>query len=145
MWPWRSWASRSRWDGRLSQWVVSGAWDRFFWLTKLIKLRNVQQKGKQMLGRSTNREIDASIGCFVVGNSVSVFRGTLRIGGFSWEVMNAMKFVFGPYMVCDTPETAKQITFHPNVRVKTVTKVGGSKVSGFLEFSCCFLGFSWCF
>lgn len=38
------------------------------------------------------------------------------------QVMNAMKFVFGPYMVCDTPETAKQITFHPNVRVKTVTK-----------------------
>jgi structural maintenance of chromosome 2 len=36
--------------------------------------------------------------------------------------MSAMKFVFGPYMVCDTPETAKQITFHPNVRVKTVTK-----------------------
>ena len=35
-----------------------------------------------------------------------------------------MKFVFGPYMVCDTPETAKQITFHPNVRVKTVTKEG---------------------
>ena len=41
-----------------------------------------------------------------------------------FQVMNAMKFVFGPYMVCDTPETAKQITFHPNVRVKTVTKEG---------------------
>lgn len=42
----------------------------------------------------------------------------------SWtkQVQNAMKFVFGPYMVCDTAETAKQITFHPNVRVKTVTK-----------------------
>lgn len=43
---------------------------------------------------------------------------------WSWtkQVQNAMKFVFGPYMVCDTAETAKQITFHPNVRVKTVTK-----------------------
>lgn len=48
----------------------------------------------------------------------------MEIVGFEKQVMNAMKFVFGPYMVCDTPETAKQITFHPNVRVKTVTKEG---------------------
>lgn len=38
------------------------------------------------------------------------------------QVMNAMKYVFGPFIVCDTSETAKHITFHPNVRVKTVTK-----------------------
>lgn len=48
----------------------------------------------------------------------------MEIIGCEKQVMSAMKFVFGPYMVCDTPETAKQITFHPNVRVKTVTKEG---------------------
>merc|ERR1719150_1296987 len=35
-----------------------------------------------------------------------------------------MKYVFGGFLVCDTPETAKQVTFHPNVRVRSVTKDG---------------------
>lgn len=48
----------------------------------------------------------------------------MEIIGFEREVMNAMKFVFGSSLVCDTPETAKQVTFHPNVRVRSVTKDG---------------------
>mmetsp|Transcript_32329 Transcript_32329/g.89323 ORF Transcript_32329/g.89323 Transcript_32329/m.89323 type:complete len:1202 (-) Transcript_32329:120-3725(-) len=47
-----------------------------------------------------------------------------EIVGFDKEVQSAMKYVFGGYIVCDTPETAKQVTFHPNVRVRTVTKEG---------------------
>jgi structural maintenance of chromosome 2 len=35
-----------------------------------------------------------------------------------------MKFVFGGFLVCDTPETAKKVTFHPDVRVRSVTKGG---------------------
>mmetsp|Transcript_75704 Transcript_75704/g.180896 ORF Transcript_75704/g.180896 Transcript_75704/m.180896 type:complete len:1202 (-) Transcript_75704:118-3723(-) len=48
----------------------------------------------------------------------------MEIIGCEKQVMNAMKYVFGPFIVCDTSETAKHITFHPNVRVKTVTKEG---------------------
>lgn len=48
----------------------------------------------------------------------------MEIIGFEKQVQSAMKFVFGSYMVCDTAETAKQLTFHPNVRVRTVTKEG---------------------
>merc|ERR1712151_1461130 len=47
-----------------------------------------------------------------------------EIVGFDKQVQNAMKFVFGNHLVCDSPETAKQVTFHPNVRVRTVTKDG---------------------
>eukprot|EP00929_Paragymnodinium_shiwhaense_P006643 TRINITY_DN11047_c0_g1_i1.p1 TRINITY_DN11047_c0_g1~~TRINITY_DN11047_c0_g1_i1.p1 ORF type:complete len:1201 (+),score=447.04 TRINITY_DN11047_c0_g1_i1:84-3686(+) len=47
-----------------------------------------------------------------------------EIIGCDREVQSAMKYVFGGYIVCDTPETAKQVTFHPNVRVRTVTKEG---------------------
>jgi len=48
----------------------------------------------------------------------------LQIIGFEKQVQNAMKFVFGGHLVCDTPETAKQVTFHPNVMVRSVTKDG---------------------
>nr|AGU69477.1 structure maintenance of chromosomes 2 [Crypthecodinium cohnii] len=48
----------------------------------------------------------------------------MEIVGFDKDVQSAMKFVFGGFLVCDTPETAKQVTFHPNVRVRSVTKDG---------------------
>mmetsp|Transcript_165769 Transcript_165769/g.532285 ORF Transcript_165769/g.532285 Transcript_165769/m.532285 type:complete len:1211 (-) Transcript_165769:161-3793(-) len=48
----------------------------------------------------------------------------LEIVGCDREVQQAMKFVFGGFLVCDTAETAKQVTFHPNVRVRSVTKDG---------------------
>ncbi|CAE8704378.1 unnamed protein product, partial [Polarella glacialis] len=48
----------------------------------------------------------------------------LEIVGCDKQVMSAMKYVFGSVLVCDTPETAKQVTFHPTVRVRSVTKDG---------------------
>jgi len=48
----------------------------------------------------------------------------LEIIGFPKEVQSAMKYVFGGSLVCDTSETAKQVTFHPDVRVRSVTKQG---------------------
>lgn len=48
----------------------------------------------------------------------------MEIVGHQPEVESAMKFVFGSFLVCDTAETAKQVTFHPNVRVRSVTKEG---------------------
>ena len=48
----------------------------------------------------------------------------LQIIGYDREVQSAMKYVFGGFLVCDTPETAKKATFHPNVKVRSVTKDG---------------------
>jgi len=48
----------------------------------------------------------------------------LEIIGFQREIESAMRYVFGGFLVCDTPETAKQVSFHPNVRVRSVTKEG---------------------
>jgi structural maintenance of chromosome 2 len=48
----------------------------------------------------------------------------LEIVGFQKDVQAVMKFVFGGSLVCDTPETAKKVTFHPDVRVRSVTKQG---------------------
>mmetsp|Transcript_16265 Transcript_16265/g.44167 ORF Transcript_16265/g.44167 Transcript_16265/m.44167 type:complete len:1112 (-) Transcript_16265:405-3740(-) len=48
----------------------------------------------------------------------------LQIIGYEREVQSAMKYVFGGFLVCDTPETAKKVTFHPNVKVRSVTKDG---------------------
>lgn len=48
----------------------------------------------------------------------------LEIIGFEGDVQNAMRYVFGNCLVCDTPDTAKKVTFHPNVRTRTVTKDG---------------------
>ncbi len=96
-------ASPSRWCDKLDR--SSPKRQRLMWPWRSLAARS----------RSVLKFVDA----YWVG------LGTLSTWwSWSWtkQVMNAMKFVFGPYMVCDTAETAKQITFHPNVRVKTVTK-----------------------
>ena len=47
-----------------------------------------------------------------------------EVVGSSKEVENAMKYVFGNVLVADSPDTAKLVTFHPQVRVRAVTKEG---------------------
>jgi len=47
-----------------------------------------------------------------------------EIVGFDKQVQTAMKYVFGNHLLCDSSETAKKVTFHPNVRCKSVTKDG---------------------
>merc|ERR1719382_1197864 len=77
-----------------------------------------------------NKIVDPSVPAHVVRQARNVMPagGDLQLAyeivGFNKEVQSAMKYVFGGYLVCDTPETAKQVTFHPNVRVRTVTKDG---------------------
>jgi len=77
-----------------------------------------------------NKVSDWSISQQVVRQAKNVIpqgaetHAAMEIIGFDKQVHSAMKFVFGSTMVCDTPETAKQVTFHPNVRVRTVTKDG---------------------
>lgn len=76
-----------------------------------------------------NKIVDPTINPGVVRQAKSIASGAdlhlaLEIIGFQKQVESAMKYVFGGYLVCDTPETAKKVTFHPNVRVRSVTKDG---------------------
>jgi structural maintenance of chromosome 2 len=48
----------------------------------------------------------------------------LEIVGFDRELQSAMEYIFGTALVCDSAATAKQVTFHPNVKVRSVTKQG---------------------
>merc|ERR1719162_1650178 len=48
----------------------------------------------------------------------------LQIVGYDHELQAAMEHIFGSTLVCDTATTAKQVTFHANVRVRSVTKQG---------------------
>jgi len=59
----------------------------------------------------------------IVGKNGEVLPA-LQVIGHQKQVEAAMKFVFGNHLVCDTAETAKKVTFHPEVRVKSVTKKG---------------------
>jgi structural maintenance of chromosome 2 len=45
----------------------------------------------------------------------------LQLIGYDADVSKAMEFVFGNTLVCPDAQTAKQVTFDPNVRMKSVT------------------------
>jgi structural maintenance of chromosome 2 len=44
--------------------------------------------------------------------------------GYDEEVSAAMEFVFGSTLICADSETAKRVTFDPNVRMRSVTLEG---------------------
>lgn len=48
----------------------------------------------------------------------------LELIGYDDEVAKAMEFVFGGTLICPDSETAKRVTFHDNVRLKSVTLDG---------------------
>ena len=48
----------------------------------------------------------------------------LSLIGYDHEITKAMEYVFGSTLICDGPETAKQVTFDPAVRLKSVTLEG---------------------
>ncbi|KAL7276940.1 Structural maintenance of chromosomes protein 2 [Rhizina undulata] len=48
----------------------------------------------------------------------------LSLIGYAHEVSAAMDFVFGSTLICADAETAKRVTFDPNVRMKSVTLDG---------------------
>ncbi|EPY53816.1 condensin complex subunit Cut14 [Schizosaccharomyces cryophilus OY26] len=45
----------------------------------------------------------------------------LELIGYEEELLPAMQYVFGASLICDDPDVAKKVTFHPNVRLKSVT------------------------
>eukprot|EP00939_MAST-03C_sp_MAST-3C-sp1_P002738 g2738.t1 len=53
-------------------------------------------------------------------------RLALELVGFADEVSQAMKYVFGNTLVCDTMKCARAVTFDKTVRMKSVTKEGDS-------------------
>ncbi|CCH46502.1 Structural maintenance of chromosomes protein [Wickerhamomyces ciferrii] len=48
----------------------------------------------------------------------------LNLIGYEHEVAKAMEFIFGTRLVCEDAETAKKVTFHPQVRARSVTLQG---------------------
>lgn len=43
---------------------------------------------------------------------------------FDTSVTKAMEFIFGNSLICEDPETAKKITFHPKIRARSITLQG---------------------
>lgn len=50
----------------------------------------------------------------------------LSLVGYDDEVSTAMEYVFGNTLICADAETAKRVTFDPNVRMKSITLEGDS-------------------
>ncbi|KAI0111899.1 putative SMC2 protein [Daldinia grandis] len=48
----------------------------------------------------------------------------LSLVGYDDEVSAAIEFVFGNTLICQDPETAKRVTFDPNVRTRSITLEG---------------------
>ncbi|GAV54170.1 hypothetical protein ZYGR_0AK06720 [Zygosaccharomyces rouxii] len=48
----------------------------------------------------------------------------LNLVGYEEEVSKAMEYIFGNSLVCDDAETAKKLTFHPQIRTRSITKQG---------------------
>lgn len=48
----------------------------------------------------------------------------LSLVGYDHEVSAAMEYVFGNTLVCEDAETAKRVTFDPNVRMRSITFQG---------------------
>lgn len=48
----------------------------------------------------------------------------LSLVGYDEEISSAMEFVFGNTLVCADGETAKRVTFDPNVRMRSITLEG---------------------
>ncbi|KAF7722002.1 Structural maintenance of chromosomes protein 2 [Apophysomyces ossiformis] len=48
----------------------------------------------------------------------------LRLVGYDDEVHEAMEWIFGNTLICEDAETAKRVTFHKDIRMKSVTLEG---------------------
>lgn len=48
----------------------------------------------------------------------------LNLIGYEDEVSRAMEFIFGTSLICKDAETAKRVTFHPQIRARSITLDG---------------------
>ncbi|CAK7897381.1 structural maintenance of chromosomes protein 2 [[Candida] anglica] len=48
----------------------------------------------------------------------------LNLIGYEHELTKAMEYIFGNTLICQDPETAKTVTFNPQIRAKSVTVEG---------------------
>ncbi|KAJ3092417.1 Structural maintenance of chromosomes protein 2 [Quaeritorhiza haematococci] len=51
-------------------------------------------------------------------------RLALHLIGYEEEVLAAMQYVFGMTLICKDPTSAKKVTFHPNIKMRSVTLDG---------------------
>ena len=51
-------------------------------------------------------------------------RTALSLVGYEEDVKKAIAYIFGDTLICDDADTAKRVTFHNDVRVKSVTLEG---------------------
>ena len=78
------------------------------------------------LNRIAGRVLDPAViakATQVAGGSGKVATA-LSLIGYEHEVEAAMKYVFGSTFVCADMETARTVTFHPDIRATSVTKEG---------------------
>lgn len=57
----------------------------------------------------------------ISGNSANL---ALSLVGYSSDVSKAMEYVFGNVLICPDAEAAKAVTFHKDIRMKSVTLDG---------------------
>ena len=48
----------------------------------------------------------------------------INLVDFENELLKAMQYIFGSTFICDTPDVAKQITFDPKIRARSITLEG---------------------
>lgn len=48
----------------------------------------------------------------------------LNLVGYEEEISKAMEFIFGSSLICKDAETAKTVTFHPQIRTRSITLQG---------------------
>lgn len=76
--------------------------------------------------RSTIEPAKCKLARQIAGKSGGMAESALSLVGCKEEVQAAMDYVFGRTLVCDTLDVAKQVTFHRDIKLRSVTLEGDS-------------------
>ncbi|WLF79614.1 Structural maintenance of chromosomes protein 2 [Lodderomyces elongisporus] len=70
----------------------------------------------------------AVIGSATIGHAEQIAPGKVQLAlslvNYHRDLHKAMQYVFGTTFICDDPNTAKAVTFHPQVRARSITIEG---------------------
>lgn len=78
------------------------------------------------LNKVSLRKLDSKVVKFAKDLCPGKVELALNLVGFDKSVGKAMEYIFGNKLICEDPETAKQVTFHPQIRAASVTLQGDS-------------------
>ncbi|CDO93965.1 unnamed protein product [Kluyveromyces dobzhanskii CBS 2104] len=76
------------------------------------------------LNKIASRRINKSVQSLAKQIAPGRVELALNLIGFEEEVTRAMEFIFGTSFICKDAETAKQITFNPQIRARSITLDG---------------------